>query len=152
YQMDGLPLLPFKAYPQHSSGLQWPSVSISSQIRVAKDTRDFFFNNEYRQFTAEKNFATTDVRFGGTRNFDPQGKLNNDQITDIPRATLRMQLDNVRRIRHNWLGTFDVVHQYLKQWKSQVYDFYDPTHFYHPDLPQFSDIQVQQIGGAYERV
>ena len=92
--MDGLPLLPWKAYPQHSGGHYAPGVSISSQLRVAKDTRDFFFNNEYRQFTAEKNFAASDVRFGGTRNFDPNGKLNDSQISDIARAPLRMQVDN----------------------------------------------------------
>ena len=146
--MDGLPLLPWKAYPQHSGGHYAPGISISSQLRVAKDTRDFFFNNEYRQFTAEKNFAASDVRFGGTRNFDPNGKLNDSQISDIARAPLRLQVDNTLRIRHNLLGTFDVVHSYLKQWKSQVYDFYDPTHYYSPNSPQFSDIQVQQIGGA----
>jgi len=152
YQMDGLPLLPWKAYPQHSGGHYAPGISISSQLRVAKDTRDFFFNNEYRQFTAEKNFAASDLRFGGTRNFNPTGQLNETQISDIARAPLRMQLDNVLRIRHNVIGTVDVVHQWLYQWKSQVYDFYDPTHYYHPDLPQFSDIQVQQLGLAYERV
>jgi hypothetical protein len=152
YQMDGLPLLPWKAYPQHASGHYAPGVSISSQLRVAKDTRDFFFNNEYRQFTAEKNFAASAVRFGGTQNFDPNGKLNQQQISDLARAPLRLQVDNDLRIRHNLLGTFDVIHSYLYQWKSQVYDFYDPTHYFHPDLPQFSDIQVQQFGGAYERV
>ena len=107
YQMDGLPLLPLKAYPQHFERSYAPGVSISSQLRVAKDTRDFFFNNEYRQFTAEKKFAASDVRFGGTRNFDPTGQLNSTQISDIVRAPLRLQLDNALRIRQNLLGTFD---------------------------------------------
>src|SRR5262249_43827301 len=103
YQMDGLPILPWKAYPQHSDGHYAPGVSISSQLRVAKDTRDFFYNSEYRQFTAEKNFAQSDLRFGIRNAFDPNGKLNDKQISDIARAPMRLEVDNDLRIRHNLL-------------------------------------------------
>ena len=152
YQMDGLPILPWKAYPQHSDGLWALGVSVSSQLRVAKDTRDFFFNNEYRQFTAEKAFAASDLRFGGTRDKDPNGQLNALQIYDIVRAPFRLEVDNRVRIRQNFLGTFDLLHSYLYQWKSQIYNFYDPAEYYHPDLPAFSDVRVQQVGVGYERV
>jgi hypothetical protein len=152
YQMDGFPLLPWKAYPQHSDGLNALGVSISSQVRSARDTRDFFFNNEYRQFTAEKAFAGSDLRFGGTRDKVPDGKLTPGQIYNIARAPLRFQIDNRLRIRQNLLGTFDFFHSYLHQWGSQIYNFYDPSEFFHPDLPAFSDIEVQDLGVGYERV
>ncbi|HVZ73998.1 MAG TPA: hypothetical protein VHJ20_16575 [Polyangia bacterium] len=157
YQMDGLPLLPWKAYPQHSDGLKPPGVSLSSQLRMAKDTRDFFFNNEYRQFTGEKAFANSLIRSGGSP--PPYGPLDARQTWELVRAPYRLQFENKLRIRQNDIGTFDVLHTYLRQWSSQVYNFYDPTRYCNPPqrdcdatLPQFSDIQVQQVGLGYERV
>jgi len=157
YQMDGLPLLPWKAYPQHSDGLWTPGVSLSSQVRAAKDTRDFFFNNEYRQFTGEKAFANSPIRSGGA--VPPFGPLNAFQTWDLVRAPYRLQFENKLRIRQNPIGTFDILHTYLRQWGSQVYNFYDPTRYCDPParvcdetLPQFSDIQVQQVGVGYERI
>ena len=157
YQMDGLPLLPWKAYPQHSDGLNALAVSVSSQVRAAKDTRDFFFNNEYRQFTGEKAFANSPIRSGGA--MPPYGKLNPRQTYDLVRAPYRLQFENKLRLRQNAIGTFDILHTYLRQWSSQVYNFYDPTLYCDPParvcdplLKPFSDIQVQQIGLGYERV
>jgi hypothetical protein len=158
YQMDGFPLLPFKAYPQRSRGLRAPGVSVGSQLRVAKDSRDFFFNNEYRQFTGEMQFANSDIRQGGTQ----FGQLGARQKWDLARAPLRLQVENKLRIRQNPLGTFDFLHTYLHQWNSQIYNFYNPTNSCRvvetqkepcsPGQPAFSDIQVQQIGLGYERV
>jgi hypothetical protein len=159
YQMDGFPILPFKAYKQNSDGLWAPGISIGSQFRFAKDTRDFFFNNEYRQFTGEMQFANSSIRQGGTQ---PFGVLDARQKFDLVRAPLRMQVENKLRIRENPLGTFDILHAYLRQWNSQIYNFYNPTNSCRsvgnqmepcsPGQPAFSDIQVQQIGLAYERV
>ncbi len=158
YQMDGQPILPFKAYKQHSNGLWAPGISIGSQLRVAKDTRDFFFNNEYRQFTGEMQFANSSIRQGGTM----FGQLDARQKWDLVRAPLRLQVENKLRIRQNPIGTFDFLHAYLRQWGSQVYNFYNPTNACRvvggqaepcsPGQPAFSDIQVQQIGLGYERV
>jgi hypothetical protein len=158
YQMDGLPVLPWKAYPQHSSGLNAPGVSLSSQVRAAKDTRDFFFNNEYRQFTGEKAFANSPIRAGGALPPFGYGPLDKLQTWQLVRAPQRLQLENKVRIRQNALGTFDLLHTYLRQWGSQIYNFYDPTRdcesprVCDATLPEFSDIQVQQIGVGYERV
>jgi hypothetical protein len=156
YQMDGLPLLPWKAYRQDSRGLNAPGVSLSSQVRIAKDTRDFFFNNEYRQFTGEAAFANSSIRSGGAQMHG--GPLADLQKWELIRAPLRFQIDNKVRIRQNFLGTFDFLHTYLRQTGSQVYNFYNPTNSCdndrncEPDLPKFSDIQVQQVGLGYERV
>jgi hypothetical protein len=158
YQMDGLPILPFKAYPQHSNGLWAPGITLGSQLRIAKDSRDFFFNNEYRQFTGEMQFANSNLRQGGT----PFGELDARQKWDLVRAPLRLQVENKVRIRQNPIGTIDLLHAYLVQYGSQVYNFYNPTNSCRfvggvaepcsPSLPSFSDIQVQQVGVGYERV
>jgi hypothetical protein len=158
YQMDGVPILPFKSYPQHSNGLYAPGISIGSQLRIAKDTRDFFFNNEYRQFTGEMQFANSDIRQGGT----PFGKLDALQKFELVRAPLRLQVETKLRIRQNPIGTFDLLHTYLVQYGSQIYNFYNPTNACRvvdnknepcvPGQPSFSDIQVQQVGLGYERV
>lgn len=148
YQMDGLPILPWKAYPQHSSGLNAPGVTLGSQLRTSRDTRDFFFNSEYRQYTAETAFANSPLRAGGTNT----GDLTKAQETGLIHAPYRLQVENKVRIRQNFLGTFDLLHTFLYQWSSQVYNYYDPTEAMRPDLPQFSGIQVTQIGGGYERV
>jgi hypothetical protein len=142
YQMDGLPLLPWKAYPQDARGLNAPGVAISSQLRVSRDTRDFFYNNEYRQFTGEAAFANSSVRAGG---IPPDKALTARQRWDIPRAPLRLQTDNRLRIRQRHLGTFDVLHSFLHAYDSQIFDYYHPT-------AAFSDVTVQQLGGGYERV
>jgi hypothetical protein len=158
YQMDGQPLLPFKAYPQTSSGLNAPGISIGSQVRFAKDTRDFFFNNEYRQFTGEMVFANTGIRQGGTLPGLGGGPLDARQQWDLVRAPWRFQIENKLRIRQNLLGTFDFLHAYLRQWNSQIWSFYNPNNscdknrVCDPSLPAFTDIQVQQIGLGYERV
>ena len=155
YQMDGQPLLPWKAYPQHSSGLNAPGVTVGSQLRMSKDTRDFFFNSEYRQFTAELAFANSDIRGGGAQDTGPitsATQMGKAEMAALVNAPFRLQLENKVRIRQNFLGTFDLLHTYLYQWSSQVYNFYDPAEIKRQDLPQFSGIQVNQIGGGYERV
>jgi hypothetical protein len=138
YQQDGQPLLPWKAYPHKGdTGLYTPGVSISSQLRVARDTRDFWFNNEARQFTGEQTFANSDIRANGT--------LTDRQKWEIARAPLRLQNENKLRIRHNYLGTFDGLYTYLHQYNSQITSFYKPTEY-------FNDVVVHQVGGGYERV
>jgi hypothetical protein len=150
YQMDGQPLLPWKAYKQNSDGLNAVGLSVGSQFRVSKDTRDFFFNSEFRQYTAETAFANSGLRSGGVQTGG--GPLTEDQKKDLINAPWRMQLENKLRFRQRFIGTVDLLHTYLYQWASQVYNFYDPTSKKRLDLPQFSPIQVQQIGVGYERV
>jgi hypothetical protein len=149
YQMDGQPLLPWKAYKQNSDGLDAIAINVGSQLRVSKDTRDFFFNSEYRQYTAETAFANSPWRAGGAQDTGP---LTQDQKKDLINAPWRLQLENKLRFRQRYIGTVDLLYTFLHQWASQVYNYYDPTTKKRPDLPQFSGVQVQQIGVGYERV
>jgi hypothetical protein len=141
YQQDGQPLFPWKAYPQRGiAGLYAPGLSLQSMFQVASDTRDFWFNNEMRIFTAEAAWSSSDLRGRGTLK-----QLTDREIYDIARAPLRWQADNRVRLRHNWLGTFDLAHSYFRAYQSQV------TSYYTPSGPH-NDVTVQQIGPSYERV
>ena len=138
YQEDGLQLLPWKAYKQHSSGLRALGLAISSQFAISHDTRDFYRNSEMRIFTAEAAFASSGVRAGGT--LDP---VTDRQRWEIARAPIRYQVDNRARIRQTKLGAVDILHTYHKSIDSQI------TSFYRPD--EFSDVTVQELGAAFTR-
>jgi hypothetical protein len=159
YQMDGQPILPWKAYKQDERGLNRPGLSIGSQLRMSKDTRDFFFNSEYRQYTAEVAFANSPLRAGGAQDTGPIEAQKDAKAIKaaLINAPFRLQLENKLRFRQRHIGTIDFLHTYLYQHESQVYNFYDPTELKSVTnplgaLPQFSSIQVQQVGLGYERV
>lgn len=136
YQQDGLPLLPWKAYPQDGRGRLAPGLFASSQLRVARDTRDFFHNSEMRQFTGEAAFASSWMR--------ANRELTALERWNLARAPLRYQMDNRLRLRHAWLGALDLVHSVYESPDSQVTEFYHPT--------TFSNVWVQQLGGGFDRV
>jgi hypothetical protein len=141
YQEDGQPLLPPKAYPQHSNGLDALGLFASSQVSASVDTRDFYYHDEMRAFSQEANFVASDLR---ARSITPL------QIYNIVRAPLRLRIQDRVRLRHNALGAFDFIHEYSHSPKSMI------TSFYLNPPPDFSislnDVTVQQLGGAYSRV
>ena len=136
YQQDGAQILPWKAYRQSDAGLWAPGLAFSSQLRVAKDTRDFFYNSEMRQFTGEAAFASSDLR--AARTFDQR------DIWDMARAPSRLETQNRLRLRHNLLGAIDATHSYSYSPRSQIRNFYDPNQV-------LSDVTVFQLGLGYER-
>ncbi|HEY0713852.1 MAG TPA: hypothetical protein VGF45_14325, partial [Polyangia bacterium] len=141
YQQDGQPILPWKAYPQRGiSGLYAPGLSLQSMFQVSADTRDFWFNNEMRIFTAEAAWASSDLRGRG-----PLKQITDREIYDIARAPIRWQADNRVRLRHNWLGALDLAHSYFHSYKSQVTSYYTPS-------GPYNDVTVHQFGPSYERV
>src|SRR6266542_1748144 len=148
YQEDGQPLLPWKAYPQHGSGLDAPGVSVSAQLSVSQDTRDFYGNNEMRAFTQEADFAASDLR---------ARSISRKQVWYLVRAPLRYRIRDWARIRHNYVGAVDLLHEYSRSRKSQITSYYLRTASSSPegdDLPSdlFADVTVQQIGAGYQRV
>ena len=138
YQQDGAQILPWKsAYHPSGSGLLAPGLAFSSQVRFARDTRDFFHNSEMKQFTGEAAFAASDLR--AARTFDQR------DAWDIARAPRRFQTENRLRLRHNWIGAIDAIHNYSYSPRSQIRNFYDPN-----EQP-LSDVTVFQLGLGYER-
>lgn len=139
YQEDGLPITPWwKGYPYGPAGLNPPSVSISSQFAISKDTHDFFRNNEMRIFTAEAAFANSGLRAGGT-----SAPLTDLERWKLVRAPLRYQIDNRVRIRQSNVGAVDLLHTYHKSEEAQI------TSFYLPD--KLNDVEVQEVGVGYQR-
>ena len=115
----------------------------------ARDTRDFFRNNEMRLFTGELMFANSPFRAAGV--------LSRSQIYSIVRAPLRYRNEERLRIRQNLLGAFDVSVAEEKMVKGQVNSYYLPPPgnpaAFPMDPPQaFTDVSVQEIGLGYERV
>jgi hypothetical protein len=147
YQEDGLPLLPWKAYPQHGyAGHDAPQLSLSGQFAISRDTRDFFRNNEMRSFTSELLFAQSVVRANGT--------LTARQKYDIVRNPLRYRTDDRVRLRQNYLGALDLVYSYDHMEKGQIFSYYKPAANADgsPGSWPFVDTTVQQVGLNYERV
>lgn len=139
YQEDGLPITPWwKGYPYGPEGLNPPSVSISSQFAISKDTHDFFRNNEMRIFTSEAAFSNSGLRAGGTAT--PLTELDRWKLV---RAPLRYQVDNRVRIRQSNVGAVDLLHTYHKSEDAQI------TSYYLPD--KMNDVEVQEIGVGYQR-
>jgi hypothetical protein len=140
YQEDGQPLLPWKAYPQHSSGLFAPGLSASSQLSVSQDTRDFYWHDEMRSFTQEANFVSSDLR---ARTITPLQAFN------IARAPIRYRIQDRVRLRQTFLGAFDFIHEYSRANEAQITSYYlSPPG---DNLP-LNDVTVHQLGGGYNRV
>lgn len=136
YQQDGLQLLPWKAHRPSESGLRAPGLAFSSQLRVAQDTRDFFYNSEMRQFTGEANFAASDLRAG--KRFDRAAAAS------LVRAPRRFEASNRLRLRHQLIGAIDGLHKYALAPASQIRNFYDPA-------SELVDVTVVEYGLGWER-
>jgi hypothetical protein len=159
YQEDGVHFLPWaKAYPQHGdSGLNVPSVALSAQFHVSKDTRDFFRNNEMRLFTGEMMFAASSYR-----GFN----IDKGQMYELARAPLRYRGEARARVRQNALGAFDFSAAYERTKQGQVLTYYLAPGHTNPDSPaakaederlrngqgSFGDTNLRELGGGYERV
>jgi hypothetical protein len=151
YQEDGVHFLPWaKAFPQHGyTGHDVPSVALSAQFHVSRDTRDFYRNNEARLFTGEMMFAATSYR-GFT--------IDDGQAYTLARTPLRYRTDGRLRVRYNWLGAFDFSAAYEKcQGDCQVNSYYLVPGSTAPEIAdradgRFTPVNLREAGIGYERV
>lgn len=137
YQQDGQQLLPFKGADPNPKLLQFPQVSVFGEVLASGDTRDFWYNNEMRVFSGEKQFAQSPTR----ANRD----LTARETWDIARAPLRINMTGGARLRQNVLGTFDAAYTVEQADQSQIVSFYQPT-------LEFADVRVDQMRIGYQRV
>lgn len=164
YQQDGVHLIPGKQYPQKPGGLYRPSFSLGAIASISKDTRDFNRKgdwNEARTFTLEEEFANSDVRAGGANRPDNYLKgLKPFEKYAIPRAPLRYHLDAKLRYRQNPIGALDLTFEQSHAEQAQITSFYFPAGCalaplcteLDGSLNGLNDVNVRQIGGAFERV
>lgn len=152
HERDGLALVPYAAYRYPATSRFLPELAFSSQLAVAKDTRDFYHNSEMRTFTGEAAFAASALRSNGT--------LTKRTLWDLARAPLRLQVENRARLNVAPVGSFDFVHSHLNIERYQVNSFYLCTSEQlaqgtRPCVPlsqNLNDVTVEQFGVSYERV
>jgi len=158
YQEDGVHFLPWsKAYPQHGdSGRNMPSLALSLQAHVSRDTRDFFRNNEMRLFTGELMWAASAYR---------QFTVDNGQAYTFARTPIRYRTDARVRFRQNFIGAFDFSAAYEKcQSDCQVTTYYLPAGAVSDEIEvkpakdnelardPYNNVNMRELGIGYERV
>jgi len=153
YQQDGMPLLPWKAYPQHPSGFVAPGLSVASQDSISFDTRGSPGGNETGGFTAEAGLYVIRSR----DNLVPEQRIqDNLKIArfDIARNPLRLRSDNQLRLRHATWGALDFTYGVFTGKNAAITAFARPSERVVPPggPPILNDVDVREIGGAYERV
>ncbi len=135
YQQDGLPLLPWKAFPQHSDGYLPPGVSVGGEFGISKDTRDGIGANEMGGFAAEE----------GLRNL--RGGLNQASEAEkyrIVRNPLRYHMGAKLRLRQTYVGAIDLTFSYTKAIEAMFHD-------YNALIEPLHDITVKEAGVGFER-
>ncbi len=137
YQQDGQQLLPVKGYDPRPGLLQVPSVSAMGEGLVSKDSRDFWYNNEMRVFSGEKQFAQSPIR--------ANRPLSERESWDLARTPLRTRVMGGVRVRQNLLGAFDASYTHEFSPQSQIVSFYNPTE-------EFADVTVNSLKLGYQRV
>jgi hypothetical protein len=135
HQQDGMPLNPFRAYPERASGRYIPELSVATQDTVSADTRDGAGANEAGGFAAEAGLFV--LRSPG--GLQP-GKA---ELYEIVRKPLRLKSDNQLRLRMAYLGALDLTYSIVKAKDAMITSFGNPF--------VRNDIDVKEIGVAYER-
>src|SRR5690606_39501839 len=110
---------PFKGPRPKGKLLDLPSVSVFGEVLASGDTRDFWYNNEMRVFSGEKQFAQSGIR--------ANRELTERETWDIARTPLRLNTTGGVRLRQNKLGTFDVGYTVEQADTAQIISFYQPT-------------------------
>ena len=136
YQQDGLPLLPWKAFRQHSGAYQVPAVSLSDQFYISRDTRAFLGANDTGGFTAEAGLFKQPTR----RGVDPTPA----DLFRIARQPLRMENDTELNIRHPYLGEVSLLYA-VEHDKDAAITAFGNTNV-------LNDIDVKLAGVEYKRV
>ncbi len=136
YAQDGLPLLPWKAYKQHSWDYQVPAVSVSDQFYISRDTRADVGGNDTGGFTAEAGLYAQPTRAGH--------RPNAAQLYQIARQPLRIENDLWLNIRHPLVGEVSLFYAAADDKKAAITKFVDPF--------GLNDIKVSEYGVQYKRV
>jgi len=136
YQTDGLPILPWKAYKQHSWDYEVPAVSVSDQFYISRDTRASVGDNDTGGFTAEAGLYAQPTRAGRP--------ANAAQLYQIARQPLRLENDTWLNLRHPAVGEVSLFYSTIHDKNAAITKFIDPF--------GLNDIDVKQYGVEFKRV
>jgi hypothetical protein len=133
-QEDGLPLLPWNAYPFKKRKKNYPQLYISGYGDAARDTNDFWDFADTRKLTTEAQLAA---------DRDADHVLTKEQLLTILRAPYRVDAMGRLRVRQNWLGTLDFYYRRSKLYDAQIVSY--------DDIDWKTDVNLQEMGVAYRR-
>jgi hypothetical protein len=136
YQEDGLPLLPWRAYPYQPGEVSRPSLAFTSTVRVSRDTNDFGGVDDGSRFTAEAMFSASPERLNRP--------LDHGELVGIVRTPARLELFERLRLRIPRLGALDVSYRATRAPSSQIVRYTEPT--------RFGNVAVDEAAIAWRRV
>jgi hypothetical protein len=135
-QEDGLPLLPWNAYPFEKRKPNYPQLYIAAYGDYAKDTNDFWDFADTRKLTTEAQVAAD-------RAIDTNHVLSKDELLEILRAPKRYDAYGRLRLRQTHLGTLDFHYRRAKLFDSQIISF--------GDVGYRTDVDLEEFGAVYRR-
>jgi hypothetical protein len=135
-QEDGLPLMPYNAYPYKKRKKLWPQLSLIGYGDAARDTNDFWDFADTRRLTTEAQVAADRLALG-------HHKLTKDDLRTILRAPYRADSMVRLRLRQSWLGTLDFHYRRAQLFDSQL--------IYYSDITQRTDVKIKEMAVTYRR-
>jgi hypothetical protein len=137
YQQDGVPLLPWKAFPYKRSVLPWPGIALMAGARIAFDTNTTPIDlespatvDDARRFTSEAMFAASMFR--------KAQPLREDELQAIARASLREETMVRARLRTHPIGAIDVWYRRGDIYHSGITNYSVPK--------ELNDIRLSELG------
>jgi hypothetical protein len=142
YQQDGLPLLPWKAFPYENKVTPRPGLAVMGGGRVAIDTNDAPVDlgspaavDDARRFTSEAMFSASTFR--------KAIPLRLDELQAIARAPRREEVLARGRVRPGPIGAIDVWYRGDRASGAQI------TNFSFPKVT--NDVTVTELGVGFSR-
>jgi hypothetical protein len=142
YQQDGLPLLPWKAFPYANKITPRPGLSLMAGVRFAVDTNDVPVDlgspaavDDARRFTSEAMFSASAFR--------KAIPLRTDELQAIARAPRHQEVLARARVRPGPIGALDVWFRGDRVDGAQV------TNFSFPRVT--NDVRLAELGLGFSR-
>ena len=135
YQDDGVPLLPWRAYPYTNGVGALPSLAFTSVNNVAQSPSDFNEVDDVRNFTSEAQFSSSPMRLNRA--------LDRQQLQGIARDNVHFETYNRLRLRQPMMGALDLIYKRRNLYDAQI------TKFDTPD--SLNDVKVTQMGAGWRR-
>jgi hypothetical protein len=136
YQEDGLPLLPWRAYPYQPGEVRRPSLAFTAMARVSRDTNEFGGIDDGPRFTAEAMFAQSPERL--------DRPLDRNELAGIVRTPPRLEIYDRLRLRIPLGGALDVSYRLMRAPRSQIIRYTEPN--------SFGDVRVDEVAVGWRRV
>lgn len=133
-QEDGLPLLPWNAFPYRRRHRLWPQLSVAALGSLTRDTNDFWDFADTRKLTTEAQLAADRTE---------DKTLTRAALEEVLRAPVRYEGLARVRLRQSWIGTLDGHYRRMRLWDSQIVSF--------ADVNERTDVDIEEVGVTWRR-